>query len=57
MALALADKFAGEVAAQAIQLGLEYDPQPPHDSGAPTKAPAQLVTMMRENSNYFLTGT
>ncbi len=57
MALALADRFAGDVAAQAIQLGLEYDPQPPYDAGAPAKAPEQLVTMMRENSNYFLTGT
>jgi transcriptional regulator GlxA family with amidase domain len=57
MALALADKFAGEVAAQAIQLGLEYDPQPPYDAGAPAKAPEQLVSMMRENSSYFLTGT
>lgn len=57
MALALTDKFAGDVAAQAIQLGLEYDPQPPYDAGTPTKAPAQLVSMMRENSKYFLTGT
>jgi glycyl-tRNA synthetase len=28
--------------AQAIQLGIEYDPQPPHDTGAPSKAPAEI---------------
>ena len=29
MALALAARIAGETVAQAIQLGIEYDPQPP----------------------------
>ena len=28
--------------AQAIQLGIEYDPQPPFDAGAPSKAPAEI---------------
>jgi putative intracellular protease/amidase len=40
MALTLAALIAGETAAQAIQLQLEYDPQPPFDSGSPAKAPA-----------------
>jgi putative intracellular protease/amidase len=35
MALALAAKIAGEEVAQAIQLGVEYDPQPPFDAGSP----------------------
>lgn len=57
MALALANRIAGDTAAQAIQLGLEYDPQPPHDSGSPTKAPAEIVANMRENSRFFLQET
>lgn len=29
--------------AQAVQLGIEYDPQPPYDAGSPGKAPQQIV--------------
>jgi transcriptional regulator GlxA family with amidase domain len=54
MALALVNQMAGDTAAQAIQLGLEYDPQPPHDAGSPAKAPAEIVANMRENSRFFL---
>ncbi len=57
MALQLANRIAGDTAAQAIQLGLEYDPQPPHDAGSPTKAPAAIVANMRENSRFFLQDT
>lgn len=32
-------EIAGEATAQAIQLGLEYDPQPPFDAGHPDCAP------------------
>src|ERR1039458_6818941 len=39
MALALAGEIAGEPVAQAIQLGIEYDPQPPFNAGSPTTAP------------------
>ena len=39
MALSLAARIAGEQVAQAIQLGIEYDPQPPFDAGSPHKAP------------------
>ncbi len=35
MALALAARIAGDTVAQAIQLGIEYDPQPPFDAGSP----------------------
>jgi len=38
MALILASKIAGEKFAQAIQLGIEYDPDPPFDVGSPDKA-------------------
>jgi transcriptional regulator GlxA family with amidase domain len=47
MALALAARIAGPEIAQAIQLGIEYDPQPPFDCGSPTKAPSQIVEMVR----------
>ena len=38
MALTLAARVAGDEIAQAIQLGIEYDPQPPFDSGSVAKA-------------------
>jgi putative intracellular protease/amidase len=55
MALALAAKIAGEQVAQAIQLGIEYDPQPPFDAGSPAKAPAEIVALLRSRSR-FVTG-
>ena len=36
MALTLVARAFGDELAQAIQLGIEYDPQPPFDSGGPT---------------------
>lgn len=39
MALTLAARIEGETAAQAFQLGIEYDPRPPFDSGSYAKAP------------------
>ena len=47
MALRLAELIAGPVAAQAIQLAIEYDPQPPFDSGSPEKAPGEVVELVR----------
>jgi len=47
MALRLAARIAGEEVAKAIQLGIEYDPQPPFDSGSPAKAPPHLVELVR----------
>jgi putative intracellular protease/amidase len=52
MALALAARVAGDDVAQAIQLGIEYDPQPPFDAGAPHKAPAAIVELLRDNSRF-----
>jgi len=45
MALRLAAKVAGPEAAQAIQLGIEYDPQPPYDTGSKAKAPDRIVEL------------
>ena len=47
MALALAAKIADERTAQAIQLGIEYDPQPPFDAGSPERAPVEIVQALR----------
>jgi transcriptional regulator GlxA family with amidase domain len=47
MALLLAERIAGPEVAQAIQLGIEYDPQPPFDAGSPAKAPAEIVEAVR----------
>jgi putative intracellular protease/amidase len=45
MALRLAAHIAGDEAAQAIQLGIEYDPQPPFDTGSVHKASEKIRTL------------
>ena len=52
MGLAMAGRIAGAEAAQAIQLSIEYDPQPPYDAGSPTKAPAKIVDAQRGGSRF-----
>ena len=47
MALTLAARIAGPELAQGIQLGIEYDPEPPFDSGSLAKAPPKIVDMVR----------
>ena len=47
MALTLVGVMAGDLTAQAIQLGIEYDPQPPYQCGSPDTAPAELVEFLR----------
>lgn len=46
--LTLAAELAGEEVAKSIQLLLEYDPQPPFDSGSPEKAGPERVARLRE---------
>jgi transcriptional regulator GlxA family with amidase domain len=46
MALHLVKKINGEEVAQAVQLGIEYDPQPPVDAGSPEKAPEPIVELV-----------
>jgi putative intracellular protease/amidase len=48
MALTLAARIGGPPLAQAIQLGIEYDPQPPFDAGSVEKAPPEIVELVRE---------
>lgn len=52
MALTLAARVAGDQVAQAIQLGIEYDPQPPFDAGSPQKAPAEIVALLSGSSRF-----
>jgi len=47
-ALRLAAEMGGEQLARGIQLGLEYDPEPPFDSGAPERATPELVQTIRD---------
>ena len=56
MALTLAAEIGGDDLSQMIQLGIEYDPQPPFDSGSEAKAPDHLVQVFRENSRFILEG-
>ncbi|HET6999501.1 MAG TPA: DJ-1/PfpI family protein [Solirubrobacterales bacterium] len=46
MALHLVGQEVGPEVAQAVQLGIEYDPQPPFDAGSPAKAPDQIVELV-----------
>lgn len=46
MALHLVGKEAGPEVAQSVQLGIEYDPQPPFEAGSPQKAPRQIVELV-----------
>jgi transcriptional regulator GlxA family with amidase domain len=47
MALMLAARITNDDVAKAIQLGIEYDPQPPFDTGSPAKAPEQIQELVR----------
>jgi transcriptional regulator GlxA family with amidase domain len=47
-ALVVAAELAGEAFAQALQLGLEYAPAPPFDSGRPETAPPEVLAMVRK---------
>jgi putative intracellular protease/amidase len=50
MALTLAAKIAGPEWAQGIQLGIEYDPEPPFAGGSLRTAPARIVELVREHA-------
>ena len=47
MALHIAQLEAGDDVAMAIQLILEYDPQPPFDAGSPAKAPPHVMELVQ----------
>jgi len=43
VALTVAAEIAGRAAAEAIQLAVEYDPNPPFDAGSPERAPKAVL--------------
>ena len=47
LALALVAKLVGDDVAKAIQLWIEYDPQPPFDAGAPARAPQHVIDLVK----------
>jgi len=47
MALTLVARIAGDVFAQGIQLSIEYDPEPPFDTGSTEKAGPELTELVR----------
>ena len=53
MALTLAAEIAGPEVAQAIQLGIEYDPDPPFAGGSVDSSPPAIVEMLRERAAQF----
>jgi transcriptional regulator GlxA family with amidase domain len=56
MGLILAAAIAGERIAEAIQLLLEYDPQPPFDCGSVDTTPAAIVMTMRALREFIVNG-
>ena len=55
MALHLIAELKGEETAKMIQLFVEYDPQPPFDTGAVSKAGEELLAKTIELVESFIT--
>jgi transcriptional regulator GlxA family with amidase domain len=53
MALMLAGEIAGPQLAHAIQLGIEYDPEPPYRGGTPLTAPGEVVELVRGRADQL----
>ena len=51
MSLTLLARMYGPELAQGLQLAIEYDPQPPFDTGSPSKAPPAIVEFVRSQLN------
>ncbi len=52
-AMALAEMLHGRTTAERIQLGMEYQPEPPTQAGSPDTAPADLVADIRARGAPF----
>lgn len=53
-ALTLVAELCGDAVARAIQLQMEYDPEPPFNSGSPRTAPAGEVEQARSQMASFI---
>jgi transcriptional regulator GlxA family with amidase domain len=51
MALMLAAEIAGPELAHGIQLGIEYEPEPPFKGGSPLTAPPEIVELVRARAD------
>jgi transcriptional regulator GlxA family with amidase domain len=51
MALTLAAEIAGETYAEAIQLGIEYDPAPPFPGGSTQTARPEVIALVTERAS------
>ena len=47
-ALTVVAEIAGDEFAQSVQLGIEYAPAPPFDSGRPERAPAKVLAATQQ---------
>jgi transcriptional regulator GlxA family with amidase domain len=52
MSLYLISLIINDSFAQAVQLGMEYDPKPPFDSGTPEKAPKEILEKFRSPQKH-----
>lgn len=52
--LTLAGEIADEATAQAIQLYMEYNPEPPFQAGSPDTAPASVLEAFRAASDRMI---
>jgi cyclohexyl-isocyanide hydratase len=55
-ALQIVSEIVGSDVAQAIQLAIEYDPEPPFDSGHPDRAPEGPIALMRMRNESVRAG-
>ena len=53
LGLGVIAEIAGETTARRVQLGIEYDPAPPFDSGNPDKAPTLKSELLSARYNEF----
>ena len=53
--LVVAKELTDRATAERIQLGMEYDPQPPFAAGSPDTAPAEALAAYREMARPMLT--
>jgi cyclohexyl-isocyanide hydratase len=54
LGLSVVAEIAGETVARKIQLGIEYDPAPPFDSGHPDKAPTLKSELLSARYDGFI---
>jgi cyclohexyl-isocyanide hydratase len=54
IALRIVGELLGEPMAKAIQLSIEYAPQPPYDAGSPEKAGSELTGLVRQRAAPML---